>query len=599
MCGIAGLVGGSWDDPRQVVSRMLDQAAHRGPDGRGLLLRESVALGHVRLAIVDLSHDADQPMSTQDASAAIVFNGQIYNHRELRPELEQAGWRFRTSSDTEVLLASYMTWGRDCLVRFNGMWAFAVADFRRRRVFCARDRFGVKPFLFAQTAAGFAFASEAKQLLDLLPSRSPDMDRVAEFALTGLLDHRDRGCFAGIRSLGAGEWIEFDFDGKVTDRARWYSLAEAAGRRAESSEEEFAALFDDAVRLRLRADVTVGACLSGGLDSSSVVASAGPEFARHSGKRMHAVTASSEDPLNDERDLAQQVVQAVGLEWTVVRPTFDDFASVWDKLHWHQDEPVGGPSLVMQWHVMKAAREAGLVVMLDGQGGDETLLGYDRYWPALLAAEWRAHGIGAAVSSTRGVLRRNALMSLRRLALYAVGGRAAGMRRAVYRARTGLRADVSSEALDRYARNAFDPLALSVTEIEQTSLPALLRYEDRNSMAHGVEARLPFLDYRLVEAALRLPIRARCRDGWTKWPLRNQLGTRLPESIRWRRTKLGFNAPDRLWLPKAGAIIQRDVSQSRIVRELFGRRNPDLQSLGSHANWRLASIACWERVFRL
>jgi asparagine synthase (glutamine-hydrolysing) len=599
MCGIAGLVGGGWDDGTARVGRMLDLAAHRGPDGRGCLQREAVTLGHVRLAIVDRSHEADQPMRSEDGQVVIVFNGQIYNHVELRTELERDGWRFRTRSDTEVLLVAYLAWGRDCLRRFNGMWAFAIADFRLRRVFCARDRFGIKPFMYAHTSAGFVFASEPKQLLDLLPSRRPDLELIGEFVLSGLLDHHARRCFEGVQELAAGEWMDVGFDGQVADRGRWYSLAAEVAAGGTASAEQFIERLDDAVSLRLRADVPVGSCLSGGLDSSSVVASAAPAYARMGGGRMHAITAASEDPANDESALAQRMAAFAGLEWQVVQPTFDDFAETWDRMHWHQDEPVGGPSLVMQWQVMKAARAAGLVVMLDGQGGDEVLLGYDRYWPALLRAEVRAHGAAAGLTALRALMRNNESMSMQRLAMYAIGGRVAGLRQQWYSRRARLAVAPRIDALRDYGRNAFEPAALAITEIERTSLPALLRYEDRNSMAHAVEARLPFLDYRVVQAGLSLPIRQRSRHGWSKWPLRGASDTRLPPEIRWRRSKLGFNAPERLWLPRAMSIITSDVLASKILRELLGRRISDIRSLGASLVWRLASVACWERVFRL
>jgi asparagine synthase (glutamine-hydrolysing) len=600
MCGIAGIVGPSVIDRAAKVSKMLDLVAHRGPDGRGQWSGPGVEFGHVRLAIVDRSHNGDQPMFASGGEAVIVFNGQIYNHVELRRELEILGRAFRTRSDTEVLLQAYLQWGIDCLPRLNGMWAFALADLRRRRVLCARDRFGVKPLFLLQQSGLFAFASEAKQLLGLAPRRAPDLRMLAEFVLAGLTDHETSTCFEGLQRLGAGRWIEVDLDGRYVDEGTWYSLTVALAGRPASSAEEYASLFDDAVRLRLRSDVPVGTCLSGGLDSSNVAASAAQVYAASGGDTLHAITASSEDPRNDERGIAGRVVHHLGLRWTVVQPTYDDFVASWERMHWHQDEPVGGPSLVMQWYVMQAARGCGLVVMLDGQGGDETLLGYDRYWPALLAAEWHRAGWRGLLASVGKLLRYNDAMTITRLAAYAIGGKMGRWRECLYRLRAPCVAMTKPvTALDDYGSCAFHPVRLAQLEITRTSLPALLRYEDRNSMAHGVEARLPFLDYRVVECALALSPAERTRDGWSKWPLRQVLGRRLPDAVRWRRNKLGFNAPDRLWLPKAKDMLRADIRGSRLVRELFGGCIPGSERVGSSVFWRLSSIACWERIFCL
>lgn len=400
MCGIVGIVNRTGAPVSQEeLDRAIDAVAHRGPDGRGTFRTGNVGLGHRRLAIVDLSEGGLQPMHAQDGTLSLVFNGEIYNYLELRDELRTRGHAFRTTSDSEVILAAFAEWGPDCVSRFNGMWAFAIHDRRENRLFLSRDRFGVKPLFYVAEPAVLAFGSEIGQLLAYLPARRTDPDRVRCFLLTGGLDLDEGTFFEGVRKLPAGTSAVYDFK---TDHFRimpYYALEarpEHEGLGEQEALARFNALLEDAVRLRLRSDVLVGTCLSGGLDSSSI-ATIASRLAAGTSAPFHAITAISEDMATDETPFAARIVENSHLDWIRVKPGYADFRDSLPDIVASQQEPFGGPSLTMQYFVMKAARDHGIKVLLDGQGGDETLLGYEKYYYTFLRQQWREAGL-------RGVL---------------------------------------------------------------------------------------------------------------------------------------------------------------------------------------------------
>jgi len=331
MCGISGLIAldGSAPDLR-VVESMTAAVAHRGPDGAGTVLRGSVAFGHRRLAILDLSPEGRQPMESADGTLSITFNGEIYNYLELRDELRALGHRFRTGTDTEVLLAAYEQWGPRCVDRCNGMWAFAIHDARTQTVFCSRDRFGVKPFCFARLGAWLAFGSEPAQLLPLLPRVRADRATLEGFLFAGIDEPVERTFFEGIEKLPGGQSLTIDLRSGACEVRREYEIGHPDGLAALDPEAAAAAYGErlrEAVSLRLRADVPVGTCLSGGLDSSAVAALASEPYRAARGERFRAITAVSEEPGNDETPFAGAVAQRSGLDWITIRPSAADFAA--------------------------------------------------------------------------------------------------------------------------------------------------------------------------------------------------------------------------------------------------------------------------------
>lgn len=605
MCAIAGLVGFHEPlDTRLLAQRLLTCVAHRGPDGEGSFLDHGVWLGHRRLSIVDLTDAGAQPMRSDGGDLVITYNGEIYNYVELRVELEARGHRFRSHSDTEVILAAYAEWGARCVDRFNGMWAFAIWERKARRLFCSRDRFGVKPFFFLPVGGGFAFGSEIRQLMPWMDQRKASQQRVMDFLLTGAADHTDGTFFAGVRKLPAGHNMIWFADGGKVETRRYYRLERQSGVARLSVDDAVSAygeLLEDAVRLRLRSDVPVGTCLSGGLDSSSVAALAAPLFRSQAGHRFSAITAVSEQETNSEEGYAKQVVDASDLEWLRVRPSYDDLRAQLASVVDAQEEPFGSTSIVMQYAVMQQARASAIPVLLDGQGGDETLLGYPKYVAAYLASRWRDDGLTGLFGAMKAAGNNNASWSLGRVLMYLAGSRLAGLRyRHHCREHRYLAGFPPLPAhLRQFADACFDDFELQRLEIERTNLPVLLRYEDKNSMAHSIETRLPFLDYRLVELALSLPGSLKIRDGWSKWILRQAMSDRLPRDIAWRRNKLGFEAPERTWQarlqPEMKAAVLRSVLLGDIANR--GRLEQRFSSLSLRAQWRLFSVALWEQAF--
>lgn len=602
MCGIFGIIGKTRNPDVALVERLTDAVSHRGPDGRGALVRGAVGLGHRRLSIIDLSDEALQPMKHHSEPLWLVFNGEIYNYIELRDELRALGHVFHTASDTEVILASYLQWGEVCLNRFNGMWSFALLDERKQELFCARDRFGVKPFYWTENSQHFAFGSEIRQLLPLLPAAHTQHAMLRDFLICGISDHTQDTFFRGITKLMPGHWLKYSLQSHTHQVRRYYTLQPtvSAPSDANDSAQQLKELLRSAVKLRLRSDVRVGTCLSGGLDSSSVATLAAQLHSAASSEPFHAITAVSEQQSNNEAEFAQEIVRRNGLKWLTTQPGYDDFCATLQDVITAQEEPYGGPSITMQYFVMKAARANGVTVLLDGQGGDETLLGYERYYAAWLRNRLR-QGVGSLLSGVSSASRNNINVSPAILAKYYLGGNFAALREMFYRNRLSFLTGNMTlpEALRRFAAANKDATALQTLEITQTNLPMLLRFEDKNSMRHGIEARLPFLDYRLVEFALALPLDVKMHDGWTKWPLRQAMSTDMPDTITWRKNKFGFEAPDALWLERHRMAMWQAVESSALLCEHVSVRAlaPKFATLDRKVAWRLYCVALWERAF--
>jgi asparagine synthase (glutamine-hydrolysing) len=640
MCGIVGLASPDPDDLR-LLPVMTSALRHRGPDGEGYLYAEGrtgrhwafrgpetppgislptlpdqpppgadVALGHRRLAIIDLGNGGHGPMSCPDGRLWISYNGEVFNYRELREELKSLGHAFHTASDTEVLLAAYAEWGAGALSRLNGMWAFVLYDARRGVLFCARDRFGVKPLHYSFDGGLFACASEIKALLAHpgVP-RQPHLPSVSSFLTAGSLDESDQTFFRGIRRVPAGHHLTLDLKSRELRVARWYTLPEDEHSRP-GAPEELRALLEDAVRLRLRSDVPVGTCLSGGLDSSSIVALTARLRGEADGRRSFSV-AYPADPGLDETAHQDEVVRATGVTPARTTPTAAELVRDLPALVRAQDEPFASAAPYSQWRVMALAREAGVKVLLDGQGADEVLAGYHYHFGPYLAEVKAREGLRAALRQARlahavtgrpvgfflGLLAYHGLPAPRPLRRWVVGRAATHGRVPRRLLDPGL---AHGNGLRHLPRATL--LAERRANILSTSLPALLRYEDRSSMAFGVEARTPFLDYRLVERALALPAASLIRDGWTKAILREASRGLVPETVRLRRDKLGFATPEQRWLQEIAPQVREWLGpHSRAAALLRPRRlrrwldRSDAALARRPGLWRLVSVELWLR----
>ena len=585
---------------------MTAAVAHRGPDGTGIAIRGPVGFGHRRLAIVDLSDAGLQPMQTPDGRLSVTYNGEIYNYLELRRELEDLGCSFRTATDTEVLLAAYLHWGARCVDRFNGMWAFAIHDAHARTVFCSRDRFGVKPFYFARLHGRIAFGSEIRQILPMLSAVRADRRVLEEFLFLGIDEPPVRTFFEGVEKLPGGHSLTINLDRGTVHVRREYEIArrpELARRTPEECVAAYGECLEQAVKLRLRADVPVGTCLSGGLDSSAVASLASAPYRRAHGDRFHAITAVSEEAWNDETPYARAVAESTGLDWITVRPTYEDFAGTLEDVVRTQEEPFGGPSICMQWFVMRTARERGIQVMLDGQGGDETLLGYRRYFAAFMLQQWRNKGFWSTVRAILACHREGAqLGTLGILANMLIqGSPSAAYLKCRLRSRWMKKPPAMPEHLRAEAAAMRNLDEIQRFDIERANLPALLRFEDKNSMRFAVETRLPFLDWRSVETALAIPAEAKFHRGWTKLLLRKAMANRLPQEVVWRRWKIGFEAPASTWMTKHASCMQELVEGSLLIGELSrpGWLGRNFGAMHAATRWRLFCVALWEREFQV
>jgi asparagine synthase (glutamine-hydrolysing) len=629
LCGIWFSLGFA-PDPAQI-----DIVAHRGPDGRGWRVFESplgpVAMGHRRLSIIDLSDAAAQPMSYDDGRYWVVYNGEIYNYLELREELAAAGRVFRTRSDTEVLLAAYAQWGEAAFDRLVGMFAFVLWDAQAHVAVAVRDRFGVKPLYLAATSRGIAFASEIKQLL-ALPGigRRLNLARAYDFLSSGIMDHTGETMFDEIRQLEGGQSVRLDLKnwrlGEALPVRRWYRILEPGTLDIGEHEaaRRFADLLTQSVRLHLRSDVPVGTCLSGGLDSSSIVClMARDRGDGNSAARVHSVSACYDAKSVDERPFMEMVVERTASTPHWCYPRCDDAFAQAEQITWHQDEPYGSTSIFAQWCVFAEARRAGLKVMLDGQGADEQLAGYHGSFPYYFASLIRHRRFGALL---KAMAERHAWHGVRfseqarSLLLPLLPARLARLLRRE-RQIVAQHAWLDGEALRPHlGRSAFEtarqhiarpPIEgigdLCVVLTQSSNLAMLLHWEDRNSMAHSIEARVPFLDHRLVEFSIALGDRHKIVGGDTKRVLRRAMDGILPEKVRNRRDKLGFATPEEAWfrgplreLVRAGigqtlelypALLNRKGVEAHAADMLEGRRPVDFSL------WRIISLGIWGRLF--
>jgi asparagine synthase (glutamine-hydrolysing) len=453
----------------------------------------------------------------------------------------------------------------------------------------------------------FAFGSEIRQLLPLLPSVRANTAAVIDFIFTGVQVQSTETFFNCVTALLPGNSLLYNITTEKYVITRYYNLSDCLGRVVEIEDRDainaFRDTFEDAIRLRLRSDVTVGTCLSGGLDSSSIALTAGGMHRAASNDPFRAVTAVSEDPINSEEVHAGKVVRAGSLRWIRTRPTYDDFRATLPQVVRQQEEPFASPSICMQSFVMKAAHENGIIVLLDGQGGDETMLGYDRYYPGIFLMLVREVGIRAALQWVRNVVHCNSDASVRLFAAHCLWGLVPSARTFYYKrqSRFLVQSAGTPKWMKQLAAAYRDIRHLQVLEIELKSLPPLLRYEDKNSMAYSIETRLPFLDYRLVEQAILLPHRLKMRDGWTKWILREAMRDVLPASIAWRRDKIAFAAPTQMWLKRHLPAMVELVEQSPLIGRHCDRERlrTDYGRLHWQSQWRLYSLAMWEREFNV
>ncbi len=605
MCGIAGIIRLKKDyNLSEAIQRMVDTIHHRGPDGEGTMVEGDVALGHRRLAIIDLSDQSAQPMTNKSKTLTIVYNGEIYNYVELREELRSIGREFATTSDTEVLLQAYDEWGTDCVGKLNGMWSFAILDRRKRRLFCSRDRFGEKPFYYTHTKNGFLISSEIRQILPEIDRVAGNVDLLKRFLLGVVGDDLQEAFFEGIHKLPGGHNLEYDLERNSVSVWRYYQIAfntDLYQADFQENQAQFFELLQDAIRIRMRSDVPVGTCLSGGLDSSSIATLAAQLYNAQTDQKFKAITACSTEPQNDESSYASEVVQNSGLDWIRTKPDYDGFTKSIDDVVRTQEEPFGSASIVMQYFVMQAAAKNGVRVLLDGQGGDEVLMGYERYFIPYFRELISKGNLTRAFLEIMDMTRNNSVMSISSFLKYAVYFSSASIREQRIKHRTSFLREMpaSIAEIKNYAKAAKSVSTLQRYEVETSNLPPLLRFEDKNAMRFSVETRLPLLDYRIVELGCSIPVHHKIKNGWTKYILRESIRHHLPDDIVWRKNKIGFAAPQRTWMKNYRDKMLEIITESELLRELVHMDSlvHDGFNIDSASFWRLYAVASWEANF--
>jgi asparagine synthase (glutamine-hydrolysing) len=614
MCGIVGVVGTASGVSRDQFLYMRDSIAHRGPDDAGFWQSPSghSMLGSRRLAILDLSPNGHQPMADDASGTVIAFNGEIYNYIELASELTNAGCRFRSHTDTEVLLKSYEHWGEQCLQRFNGMFAFAIWDERRQELFAARDRFGEKPLYWYQNPSRdlFAFASEIKALVagDLFPVR-PHAPAVCSFLRNEGTDAGRETILEHVFALPAAHALRFSRRTRSLTIWRYWDLdSERTVRFPDERQyaDRLLELLTDSVRLRLRSDVRVGSSLSGGLDSSTIVGLVAGTSPRAG---QETFSARFEEAAFDEGQHIRCMADWADVRNHVVYPEAKNLPEEIETLTWQQDAPFHSSSIYAQWCVMRLTRDHGVTVLLDGQGGDEILAGYHTCFSGYFLDFLKRFRFGGAASAIR---RYGAAHGYSHLPLILTGLLPVGLRSSAkaWRRPRGINKDFERAARGPRinAEKKFrDPLHQALYEmLTETSLPALLRYADRNSMAFSREVRLPFLDHRLVEYCFAIPTSQKINGATTKTVLRNATQGILPEEIRNRRDKLGFAPPESSWLrgplrPWAEDVFastpfrQREWIDTRALDRIWARFIGGEAALHT-VLWRWLSLEIWARA---
>jgi asparagine synthase (glutamine-hydrolysing) len=610
MCGIAGMVrldGGPVSQPSLFAQTL--SLAHRGPDGEAHWISPNgtVGLGHRRLAIIDLSAAAAQPMRYLDRFS-VTYNGEIYNYLELRDELIGRGHAFRTLSDTEVILAAYAEFGTDCLSRFDGMFAFALWDEERRSLFCARDRFGEKPFYFHyQPGRLFLFASEIKGLFAAGADSSFNRRSVFDYLAHDVVQnpfHPGETFYQGVHSLEPAHWLLLtQQEEQLVTRRYWQlarpvertnvSIAEAADRLRE--------LLNMSVHRRLRSDVSVGSSLSGGLDSSTIVCIMQKLRNSQGGTPHRTFSARFSAPELDEGRFIDAVVRATGAQPYSVWPSVEGLARDLDKIVYHQEEPFGGASVYAQWEVMRLAQAHETKVLLDGQGADETMAGYLHFFQphlkALFTRDRQAFGdeLQALVQRhgarfpTGWLFRAEAMMPQAVDALRRFRRSLCGPRLPSWLSQEFVRPFKSEDPPFRVFGSLDEALRFFT---EGYGLRNLLRYADRNSMAFGREVRLPFLSHELVEFLFTLPDDYKLSGGWTKKILREATVDILPEVIRLRPDKIGFATPEDAWLASPSMSERLPEAAELLRKEGLLAPTP----LPREAQWRTLMVATLFRV---
>jgi asparagine synthase (glutamine-hydrolysing) len=620
MCGIAGMYTFDQEVTPSLLKRMTDIISHRGPDGEGYWINpeKTVGLGHRRLSIIDLSQEASQPMHFSDGRYSITFNGEIYNYIELREQLTKQGITFKSHSDTEVLLALYAIKKEKCLQELDGMFSFAIWDQIEKKLFCARDRFGEKPFFYHfQKGKQFVFGSEMKELWASGISRDRNERMLLNFMLSKQVSdsqYPSETFFKSILKLEPAHYLIVD-KSMTLIKKRYWDIDPAITDETISDEDaidKFRDLMLQSISMRLRSDVPVGSSLSGGLDSSTIVCAI-QELFKNTDRVQKTFSARFRNFEKDEGAFMQKIIDATHVDAYFVWPDEEGMADVFKRLCFHQEEPFGGGSVFAQWKVMQLARQNDVTVLLDGQGADEILAGYPFYFPTYLNQLFKAGSAGyeSELESYRkmhnpafkGFGKEGVLASDQKKGR--LSEKLKNIARPVYQAmfssqnaNVHLRRNdfLNKDFLNQFSQKDVPDNKFDGNLNEQLyrsaftdGLQDLLRYADRNSMAHSREVRLPFLSHHLAEFVFAMPSRMKIRNGWSKYMMRKAFANILPSEIAWRVDKIGYEPPQKKWMENPRLQEMSQDSLHRLEKEKI--LIPNSAHSGKDLGWQAMVVA--------
>jgi len=603
MCGISGIVSKQGESIEIFLIKQLNESIdHRGPDSSGYFAYNNMAFGHQRLSIIDLSDDGIQPMFYMD-KYVITYNGEIYNYLELRVILIEKGYSFSSQTDTEVILAAYDYWGKDCVSHFNGMWAFAILDKSIDEVFISRDRFGIKPLYYYDGDDYFAFGSEIKQLLPLLSKITAYEPVLIDYLVSGMEDHLEFTSFTGIKKLPSSHSLLYRLKDNSKSKNRYFDLKQISSiqKQAENkSVEQYKKIFIDSVKLRLRSDVKVGTCLSGGLDSSSIAYFASKLYTSDENFLAFHV-ATSRDPKYNELPFVEELIKDLPIDLVIIDGSKENVIRNINNVIKVQEEPFGSVSVVLQYLLMEKAKSMNCKVLLDGQGGDESLVGYERYYPSIYLSLKYSRKISFLIN----VVKKSKL-NLVTFFGYVFYFTNSFLRIKMLRFRNTYIKKNSFELMNKKVftsmaknyRNIFD---LQKQELFSTQLPHLLRYEDKNSMFFSIETRLPFLDYRSVQFATSINPLLKIKNGWSKYVLRQAMDQEIPTNIVWRKNKIGFELPQNEIIDLLEPELRKLIDGSALLEKIINKDKliSNFTSLDERIKWRLYNIVKWEEIFKV
>jgi asparagine synthase (glutamine-hydrolysing) len=577
MCGIAGKISfNSNAVEKQELKKMTDAIAHRGPDGEGqwVNIESNVGFGHRRLAIIDLSEKSRQPMTF--GTISITFNGEIYNYLEIKNDLIKKGHSFKTDSDTEVIINAYLEYGEGCVNHFDGMFAFAIWDDNKKELFGARDRFGEKPFYYHHDSEQFVFASEMKAIFEIGISKQVSEKMIYQYLAYNVVENpldKSETFYKNIFQIPPAHFVRINLDSNIEIRRYWdLDLNHQVKISENDAKERFQELFSQSIQRRLRSDVPVGSSFSGGLDSSSVV---GSILKQNPSLELNTFTARFKDNDYDEGAFIDFMTKEFQFKTNYCWPEENLIIDELDRIFHHQEEPFGSTSIIAQWEVMKLAKEKNVTVLLDGQGADETLAGYYKYFEPFLAelykldkSEFKKELTAIENNlSMENILPRGFVTEMNFPKLKKQLGDVTRPFRM-----KNIAEDLSEAFRGSYKKqpNPFNRLTnlneFLYFDTFNYGLGKLLRFSDRNAMAHSREVRLPYLSHELVEFAFALPTELKMNQGWSKYILRKSMEDTLPKEITWRKDKKGFQAP-KSWLDNERVEDLVNDSISKLIKE--------------------------------